>query len=853
VVIDKAEAADKITLREIMDIETLLDEVMEKCRSVAPTYCEAKCPIHLDVKGYVKLIAEGKYAESLALIREKLPFPGILGRICSHPCETECQRGKVDHPVLARTLKRFVADREEIPNWDLTIKEQKKEKVAVVGSGPAGLMAAYELRKKGYQVTIIEALSHLGGMLRWGIPEYRLPRDIIDRELGIIDKLGVEVKLNTRIGESIALDDLAKDYEAVFLGIGSQISARLGLDGEDLQGIYHGIEFLRNVNMGEQVDIGNRVIVIGGGNVAVDVAHTCLKLGAKEVNLVCLECYEEMPAFKCEIEEAEKEDVKIHNSLGPKKLLRTGSTFSGVEFVRCTQVFDAEGHFNPTFDDCHTTTLEADTIVIAIGQVPDSASLVKGSQLKVNDGNYLKVAPLTLRTNLEKVFAGGDAVTGPRSVVEALAMGREAAISIDRFIRGEDLSVNRDQEELYKNPLEMEIPSGIQKLDRTSMPVLPVEDRKGNFKEMELGFSEDIALREARKCLSCECLACKKNCEFLSHHDMNPREFAEKLMQDYSTDLTVPFSCNICNLCGKMCPEGLDTGKLCHEIRKKAVNDGLAPLPQHKSVHSHQKWGTSWVFKLSKADPRNKKQASRVFFPGCTLPSYSPDLVMKTYEYLRSKLPGTDIILNCCGGPSYLIGEMDRFQEILDGLEKQMEYLGDHEIITACAKCYHILKVHRPQWKIRSLYETMVAVGLPRSLPKTSGKVFSIHDCCPARYEEKFRQAVREVMRLLGCDIEEMEFSGEKTRCCGGGGMMAPVDPVLFEKIVGLRVNETPHDLVTYCAGCRQNFASQKKPTVHLLDLVFNRTWNHDRIKPAQNGKQRWKNRWILKRQLKRL
>lgn len=840
-------------VNEVNTLDALLEEFIEKCRSVAPPYCEARCPIHLDVKGYVNLIAEGKYAESLALIREKLPFPGILGRICNHPCETECQRDKADQPLAARALKRFVADWEETPNWDLTIKEEKKEKVAVVGSGPSGLMAAYELRRKGYQVTIIEALSHLGGMLRWGIPEYRLPRDIIDRELGIIDKLGVEVKLNTRIGESITLDDLAKDYKAVFLAIGAMKSARLGLDGEDLQGIYHGVEFLRNVNMGEQVDVGNRVIVIGGGNVALDVAHTCLRLGAKEVNLVCLECYEEMPAFKSEIEEAEKEGVKIHNSLGPQKLLKTGSAFSGLEFIRCTQVFDAECRFNPTFDDCHATTLEADTIVIAIGQVTDSAGLVKGSRLKVSDRSYLEVDPVTLRTNLENVFAGGDAVTGPRSVVEALAMGREAAVSIDRFVRDEDLSADRDQEEFYKNPLEMEIPSGLEKLDRAPAPMLPLEERKGNFKEMELGFPEDTAVREARRCLSCECLACKKNCEFLSHHDMNPREFAEKLKQDYSAELTVPFSCNICHLCGELCPEGLDTGKLCHEIRKKAVNDGLAPLPHHKPVHSHQKWGTSWVFKLGMADPKNKKETPRVFFPGCSLPSYSPDLVVKTYNYLRDKLPGTGIVLNCCGSPTYLMGEMDRFQQYREGLEKQLRSLGTTEIVTACSKCYYILTSYLPQWKITPLYGLLLDVGLPEGVPEKFSRPFSIHDSCPARYEEDIKQGVRGVMGGLGCDVEELEFSGKKTRCCGGGGMIAPVAPEIFGKVKSKRVGETLNDLITYCAGCRDNFASLGKPALHVLDLVFNPNWEQDRTKPPGDGKQRWKNRWNLKRQLKKL
>ncbi len=838
---------------EIKTLEERLEEIIEKCRSVAPPYCEATCPLHLDVKGYVNLIAEGRYAESLALIREKLPFPGILGRICNHPCETKCQRDEVDQAVSIRALKRFVADLEEKPAWDLTIEAERKERVAVVGSGPAGLMAAHDLRKMGYQVTIIEALPELGGMLRWGIPEYRLPRDLLDKELGIIEKLGVEVKLNTRIGETITLNDLIDGYDAVFLAIGAQKSARLQMDGEDLKGVYHGIDFLRKVNLGHQVEVGNQVIVIGGGNVAVDVAHTCLRRGAKEVNLVCLECSEEMPAYKCEIDEAQAEGVQIHNSLGPRKFLTNDSTITGLEFVRCTQVFDAECRFNPTFDETERTTLEADTIVIAIGQIPDLAGLVNGSRLQLSDRGYTEVSPVTLRTNLEKVFAGGDVVTGPRTVVEALAMGREAAISIDRFLSGEDLLQDRDQEEIYANPLQMEIPPGIQKQERELVPFLPVEERKGNFKELELGYSEDMAKLEADRCLSCECLACKRNCEFLSLHDINPREFAESLKEDYGSDLVVPFSCNLCNLCGEMCPEGLDTGKLCHEIRKKAVSEGLAPLPQHKSVHSHQKWGTSWVFKLAMSDPQKKQETPRVFFPGCSLPSYSPNLVIKTYNYLRDKLPGTGIILNCCGGPTYLIGEMDRFQQILDGIEKQMQALGASEIITACSKCYHNLKDYAPQWEISPLYEVMIEVGLPEGVPKKFNRAFSIHDSCPARYEPRLLQGVRDVVRRIGCDIDEMEFSGEKTRCCGAGGMIAPVNPELFTKIKSKRVAESLNDILTYCAGCRDNFASVDKASLHVLDLVFNPNWEQDRMKPPASGKQRWKNRWDLKRQLKGL
>lgn len=836
-----------------MDLEALLDEFIEKCRAKAPPYCEATCPIHLDVRGYINLIAEGKWSESLALIREKIPFPGILGRVCYHSCETKCQRNKVDQPVAICALKRFVANREETSSWNLTIEEGKKEKVAVVGSGPAGLMAAYELRKKGYQVTIIEALSQLGGMLRCGIPEYRLPRDVLDNELSIVERLGVEVRLNTRFGKDLNLNQLfAQGYDAVFLGLGAHQGIPLGIPGEDAKGVVQGVNFLRELNLERQTQVGQKMTVIGGGNVAIDVSRSACRMGA-EVTIIYRRSRAEMPAWEEEVKHALEEGIRIQCLAAPLEVLVEDNRVKGLRCVHTELVEpDRSGRLRPKPVVGSEFDIECDMVIVAIGQQTESSALGEEQGLKLTERGTLDADPLTLATGQNGVFAGGDARIGPSSVVEALADGRKAAVSIDRFLRGVDLYQYREDDGVYGRPLEMEIPPWTQELHRTPIPILSVGQRKNSFKEVELDFSEDDAIREAKRCLSCECLICQKNCEFI-RHTMTPRDLAERLKKDIRFDLTVPCSCNVCNLCGELCPEGLDTGNLCQEIRKQLFYDGLLPLSQHKSIISHQQWGSSWVFKLVKADTQNKKESRRVFFPGCTLPAYSPDLIMKTYGYLRSKLPGTGIILNCCGAPSYLIGETTLFTKILDGLEKQMEYLGALEIITACAKCYHIFKDHRPQWKIRSLYETMVEVGLPHRLPKASNKVFSIHDSCPARYEERFRQAVREVMRLLGCNIEEMEFSGEKTRCCGGGGMMAPVNPELFEKIVDLRVNETPHDLVTYCAGCRENFASQKKPTVHVLDLVFNRAWNHDRLKPTRNGAQRWKNRWDLKRQLKKL
>ena len=369
-----------------------------------------------------------------------------------------------------------------------------------------------------------------------------------------------------------------------------------------------------------------------------------------------------------------------------------------------------------------------------------------------------------------------------------------------------------------------------------------------------MGLKKDLATNGYEKCLQCEGLECKKNCDFLSFYDLNARELAEIFRETCSIDPVIPFSCDLCHLCGKVCPEGIEIGNLCHEIRQKAVKEDLALLSQHKPVQNHQKWVSSVVFRLALADPHKKKMTPRVFFPGCNLPAYSPELVLKTYNYLRTKLPGTGIILNCCYAPTYMLGDMTQFKKFHDRIENQMKSLGASEIITACSQCYNMLKEYgTATWQIHSLYEVLLKVGLPHGTSCKMNKVFSVHDSCPARYEEKFRHGARQVMKELGYGVEEMEFSGEKTRCCGGGGLIEYVDPGLFEKIASNRADEAPYDIATYCAGCRENFASLKKPALHILDLLFNPNWEESRKRPPQRPNQKWKNMWVLKRLLKRL
>ncbi|MBW2146831.1 MAG: FAD-dependent oxidoreductase [Deltaproteobacteria bacterium] len=475
--------------------------------------CVNSCPAGTNIQGYVALIARGKYPEAVELIREKLPFPRTLGRICSRPCEAQCRRDEVEEPVAIRALKRFVCDLPEIEPWDIAPGPDQGKNVAIVGGGPAGMTAAIELRRMGYAVTLFESGPALGGTMRTGIPEFRLPRDVLDDEVQVINRMGVNVHLNATVGKDIELDRIQKDHDAVFLAIGAQLSARLRMDGEDLSGVLHGLDFLRRVNAGERPSVGHRVLVIGGGNVAVDVAQASLRLGAREVSMACLEKREEMPAFEDAIQDVLEEGVNLMCSLGPRRFLSENGRVTGLEMKWCVSVFDEQGRFSPKFDESRLNTLEADTIIVAIGQQSDTEFARKA--LNLDGVRGIPSDPVTFQTSVPNVFAGGDVVSGPASVVQSIAHGREVAISIDRFFRGEDLREGR--EKVPKGDTWRPIPPREPKKPRTIVPTLPVRDRIHNFEEMELSFNQEQAVTEALRCLSCgicsECMQCEVTCK----------------------------------------------------------------------------------------------------------------------------------------------------------------------------------------------------------------------------------------------------------------------------------------------------------------------------------------------------
>ena len=491
--------------------------------------CKSSCPAGVNVQGYVALIAASKFKEAYELVRERCPLPAACGRVCQHPCEDNCNRGEVDEAVSVRDLKRFVAD--YIDSNPLQYPPARPAaakldaKVAVIGGGPAGLTAASDLALMGYGVTLFEAQPHLGGMLRYGIPSYRLPEDVLDKEIQYILDLGVEAKTGTRVVDPRGL--LESGFKAVFAAPGAWISRRLGIAGEDAPGVWEGLDFLRRVNSGETPPLGSDVLVIGGGDVAMDAARCARRLpGVSSVHLACLESRAEMPAHSWEAAEALEEGVVFHNSLGPTRIEMSGGKVAGVSFRACTSVFDEQGRFDPQFDDLGTAVLMADTVIVTIGQGIDAAGL----GVATGPGGRIMADKDTLATSIPGLFAGGDAVLGPASMVDAMAHGHKASEAIDAYLRGAKLAAASGAAEAA-NPVEAakNPRPDAPRQERVKMPQADSSARVGGFTEIDRGYSAEQAVAEAQRCLACglcsECMQCVKVCTAGAVcHDQQPEE-----------------------------------------------------------------------------------------------------------------------------------------------------------------------------------------------------------------------------------------------------------------------------------------------------------------------------------------
>ena len=483
--------------------------------------CMAACPAHVGAPGYVILTSRGKFLEALQVIKEKLPFPSICGRVCHRPCEKACTRSKVDKPVGIAYVKRFIGDLElKVPARQVPPVKTREEKVAIVGAGPAGLTAAHDLAMMGYHVGVFEAAPVLGGMMRFGIPAFRLSREILDREIYDIIELGVRVWRNVTIGKDLTLDDLsARGYKAIFLAVGAQKGRSMGVPGEDLEGVLQAVDFLRDMNLGKEVRLGRKVVVVGGGNAALDTARSALRLGAQEVTIMYRRSRAEMPAEpKWEIDETEHEGVKLEYLVTPTRFLGRDGRLMAMECVRMELgAPDESGRRRPIPIPGSEFTVDVDNVFMAIGQMVDMSVIGEGAgetcPLEMTPWGTLKVDPITLCTSVEGVFCGGDAVVGGGTVIEAIAAGKEAAISIDRYIKGQDLGAGRgEEEEVVELPVE-----SIEPQPSVPMRFLPIEERVDNFREVELGYTEEMAIEEAKRCLSCggctECRECVALCE----------------------------------------------------------------------------------------------------------------------------------------------------------------------------------------------------------------------------------------------------------------------------------------------------------------------------------------------------
>jgi len=671
-------------------------EILERCRGEGPPNCVARCPLHVDARAYVQLAKEGRFREALQKVREQLPFPGVLGYVCAHPCELACKRVDEDEPVRIRDIKRFLAEWEPgEPQHLLDCEPDRGKKVAVVGAGPAGLLAAYDLKRKGYGVTIFEREDRIGGCLTFRIPEWRLPQRVVERDLSVIQALGIETRTGVEVGGDIGLDELRKSHDAVLLLVG-----------------YAGARML----VGAVAGMRRR----GSGTLLVD--------------------------------------------------------------------------------------------------------------------------PLTCETGVEGLFAAGDAVSGPATVITALALGRRAAESVHRFLAGEDLRSGREAPVPPRLLWRLQV-SDEELRRRVRQPVMLTPATEA--------MTEEEVRSEGERCLDCECGLCVKDCEFLAASCNSPKDLARRVLEGLEDPGTLKmiYSCNICSLCETVCPEDLDTGAMLLEARREAVRRGLGPLPVHKGIVNYFNAGVGKTFTLIRSEP-GRRRSKRLFFTGCALPAVAPGHTRTIYEELRRHYPGTGVMMYCCGAPVELLGMDEEFEKARQEILRQAEAVGAEELIPACPDCAHTLRESVPELKVRTAWELLAGVWEPPNLRE--GAAVAVHDSCKARHQSRLCSSVRTLLEAGGAVVEEIEYDGEKARCCGFGGMIYPVDPELSQRITRRRAEESELPMITYCAGCRMALAGAGKESVHILDFLLDPDWeSRARAKPP-GGLTRYLNRlrtkWTFKR-----
>lgn len=598
--------------------------------------CILACPIRQDARDYVQLIARGRFREAFRLVRERNPLPSACGRICTHPCETKCRRNSTEAPVAIAWLKRFLGDNysEEIKK---TFAEKYPEKIAIIGAGPAGLAAANDLALLGYSCTIFESNPTPGGMLRMGVPTYRLPRLAIDKDVAYLQKLGVEIKYNTTLGADITFDSLKRDgFSVVFVGVGLLESRSLNIEGINLEGVLKGITFLHEVNTTGRAKIGKNVLVIGGGAVAMDCARSALRLKPDNVSVACLESRKEMPTTNFEIEEAVHEGIKLYNSAGPKRILGKNGRVCGLETLKVKYVFDEQKRFNPAFYEGSESVIEADTIILAIGQTSNLTFLKGQDNIQVTRGGTIITNPDTFSTAAHGIYAGGDIVLGRGTMTEGMAQGKKAAIAIHNTLRNASIKDEKWAEKPAVPDIDPSRVPLIKKEQKEEMPVMPSGKRLSNFDEVELGFSLRAAVREAQRCMNCGagatvdnnlcvgCLTCVRVCPF-----------EVPKIKKGDTTAYIDGDCQSCGLCIVECPAKAISFKTPYEDRGK---DALEAVFQDKFIQDIKPriinfyclYGAYHEDKISTADETLFSHVKRVGVLG--MGKVDPSLYLRAFE-----------------------------------------------------------------------------------------------------------------------------------------------------------------------------------------------------------------------------
>lgn len=848
------------------EIISNMKNIVDNCMGDSEPACVATCPMHTNVKEYIRLIREDKGEEAIKVIREKLFIPGTLGRICAHPCEGKCKWNEGKSPMAIASLKRYAADNfDKVENWDLKTKEYNGKKVAVIGAGPSGLQAALDLRKEGCKVTVFEKLHTRGGMMAVGIPEYRLPRNILENEISYLDKLGIEFKLNCEVGHDIEFNKIVNSFDAVVVAVGKH-EGRIdrSLENHDAKGVFSAAAYLKEVALTRNVEqIGEKVLVVGGGDVAMDCSRVSKRIkGVKEVYSICLEdSFDAMASSNHEIKGAIEEGVKFNHAQAIKSIsVDENGRVSKVQLKKCLSMLDNEGRFSPKFDDSEITELQVDTIVFAIGQA------VKGDFAKdvlaQRPNTTFECNKLTLQsTSNEKVFLAGDASGESVIVIQAMATGRRAAESVIRFLKGQSLEEGRTIEDTwtYNTKLNMKVDWENIKGSRMNMQQLHENERVNNFEEVSLGYTKEEAMKEAGRCIQCECRLCMKECMMLKEYTDCPKKlFKEYLEKGYENmDKMIAYSCNECSQCTIKCPNNFDIKANFKAIKEDLAekNNGLVPLESLKSSDEVQEKECSEKYSTAVGGKNNKPKY--VFVPGCTVSAYSPDLIEKTLKHLKDTLGDENVgaVLQCCGKVSTMIGEKKKFKERNQKVIDVIDKMGAEVIITICPSCYKVYTATAKNQKVISYWDLMKnEIGIPelsKGIGKNSDVIFNIHDSCVTRDVTSHHESVRWILDELGYKYEEMNNNRENTRCCGVGGMVCNSNPSLYEKIYKRRANDCTQDnVVTYCGSCRGTMQAAGKDSIHILNLIFEETYTKDKAKPRgyKSEEEMWENRLETKR-----